>query len=735
MPLVKSIRKLVKFQGHRPVRMQVKRHRTEHTELLEERLLLAADVWTQRGGDAGHTSYVDVSFDAAALEPEWAVGIGYSQSGTGSWSERAVAIDDNHVYRTALQGYAPSGTYHVFAFDVDTGSQAWHRTFVGNAFEGVGEPSLAGGIVYVNRAGHSGISGGTNADLPRIYGLDAGTGATVLEKTYAAQWGSNDRPVIADNQLVVEDGYYGGISTYTATTLSKQWFDGRSSGNNRPFAALGDDFVYAFNNEVYRRSTGAQLGNIVPPTGYTSVREPIVSDTGKVLFEVSGSGVYGVAAYDDATRQVLWTTATAVSPGAKAVGNGIVAVTAGRDLLLLNEADGTILRTWNAPQSLIANDIILTQTHAFVQSTSGSLATVYAIDLATGLEVWSYQHNFFGGAAMEMAFGGGHLVLSHHQFVRAFAVPRKPDLTARAFNAVSDHVLNGVTDVTFTVENQGNSDAGPFDTHIIWSANEVLGDQDDVVVTGTVESFSDLAAGTAVTRTIPVQLDEAALYSHALAATSAGGPVGTPSTEASYLFLVVDTANSVSEADETNNSGLGHLVDGDDITYFPWDRDANGTVEPLDALAAIQAIATIDPMSDLDGDGVVSPLEALSAVQRIGYVRNESVIGDSPAYTSGVQPAAHSTQAASMAPMAASPVVAVLKDDDVKPSGAMVATSATAPLPVDVSPFSTVIEEDDDDLFAEDSRPSEVTDGQGSDTDQIPEIDEGFESTDWLSVI
>src|SRR5438128_2625906 len=83
---------------------------------------------------------------------------------------------------------------------------------------------------------------GTDADWPRLYGLNAQTGATLLEQRYQAQWGSNERPVIRDNQLVVDDGYYGGISAYTASTLVKQW-NRPGSIYTDPFAALDSTYV------------------------------------------------------------------------------------------------------------------------------------------------------------------------------------------------------------------------------------------------------------------------------------------------------------------------------------------------------------------------------------------------------------------------------------------------------------------------------------------------------------
>jgi len=84
------------------------------------------------------------------------------------------------------------------------------------------------------------------------------------------------------------------------------------------------------------------------------------------------------------------------------------------------------------------------------------------------------------------------------------------DLHGTAFNAVSDHIPDGQTDVTYTVSNTGNVTAGAFDTHVVWSVNNIVGDADDVIVPGSQESFpAGLASGTSVSGGVSLQLDSA----------------------------------------------------------------------------------------------------------------------------------------------------------------------------------------------------------------------------------
>lgn len=204
-----------------------------------------------------------------------------------------------------------------------------------------------------------------------------------------------------------------------------------------------------------------------------------------------------------------------------------------------------------------------------------------------------------------------------------------PDLVATSFDAVSDHVSLGQTDITFTIANFGLVAATAFETHVVWSANNRLGDSDDVVVATSGVVTAGIATGAYNTGTMHLQLDRAALYSHAVASDPAGQGIGTTSTDNSRLFLVIDIDNAVAESNEANNSQQSQLIDSDDITYFPWDKNGNGVVEPLEVLTSIQAIGTDDAASDFDGNGIVSPLEALSALQRIGYIRNAGVVQSS----------------------------------------------------------------------------------------------------------
>jgi hypothetical protein len=307
------------------------------------------------------------------------------------------------------------------------------------------------------------------------------------------------------------------------------------------------------------------------------------------------------------------------------------------------------------------------------------------------------------------------------------------DVAPTAFDAVTDHVLEGRINVTFTLENQGVSDVGPFQTVIVWSPNDIVGDADDVQITAATVNSPGLAVGTSVTHTVAVVLDRAALFQHSDAAMGPGAPIGTVVDDSSHLFLIVDAQDQLFEADEGNNSGNGHLVDSDDIVYFPWDVDRDGIVKPLGALAGVQTVGTNATHTDLDGDGLVTPLEVLSILERLGYVRNNAVIGDAPpvAKSSAAAKASASVQlqSAYRSPASALPVFAASAEVSLGNSFASSESVEAAVL------LASATDEDDD--------PFELFEPRKDDRQVIIEFSTDFTAvdaeftaaTDWLSKI
>ncbi len=206
----------------------------------------------------------------------------------------------------------------------------------------------------------------------------------------------------------------------------------------------------------------------------------------------------------------------------------------------------------------------------------------------------------------------------------SLAAVDSPDLVALAFDAASDHVLTGQTNVTFTIANRGLTSAEEFEVGLYYSDNETIGDSDDnLLQTITIEG---IGTGERVTQTVQLQLPIALLNNRAQNDDLTGLGPDYISDSLDYLGLVIDSNNVITEVDETNNANQGKGLDVDEITYFPWDIDGNGTVAPTDAIFIInrlgQSVPSADPRADLDGDGQVAPTDAISAINRLGYKIN-----------------------------------------------------------------------------------------------------------------
>ena len=206
-----------------------------------------------------------------------------------------------------------------------------------------------------------------------------------------------------------------------------------------------------------------------------------------------------------------------------------------------------------------------------------------------------------------------------------------PGLVATSFDAIPDHVLSGVTDVSFAISNQGDADAVAFTIDVLLSDDGVIDALDEVVETIHVPG---LAAGGSMMWTIPIVLPLDILNQRALADDSPDHASGHVSTSSDMLGIMVDANNAVVENDEGNNIDLGKGIAKDDVTYFPWDINANGVVTATDAIFVInrlgQSANDENRAADFDGSGAITPTDAIAAINRLGYLRNESVIEPLP---------------------------------------------------------------------------------------------------------
>jgi hypothetical protein len=182
-----------------------------------------------------------------------------------------------------------------------------------------------------------------------------------------------------------------------------------------------------------------------------------------------------------------------------------------------------------------------------------------------------------------------------------------------SFDVIDDQVLLGQATLSFTLENQGSSFIDTFEVQVVYSDDDIIGNDDDQVVGS--HTMTDMLTGLSVTDSLTVQLPQALLNSRAQRDDA-------PSQGTGYVSSSVDIIALTTIA--------GNVLAIDDITYFPWDIDGNGQVTPSDAIYVINRLGqttTVDnALADFDGSGQITPSDAIAAINRLGYSINSSVI-------------------------------------------------------------------------------------------------------------
>jgi outer membrane protein assembly factor BamB len=371
--------------------------------------------WAQEFSDAGKDSYVDVQLNPANFQFAWNTPLD-----PGWYYDRGVATDGTRVFRTT-RNHLPTSIegYRVVALDIKSGNLAWERPLPGyfHPYE-VGEPGVMNGVVYVNREGHSGLSGGTLFDRPRLFGLDATTGAVLSETFYTGQWSSKDPATLADGHVVAAGGYYGGLYSF-APQGGIQWFN--SQGGDSEVSAIANGRVYRPGGRVLDLSTGLGLPNIVHPDGLAIFGDPMISEDGLLFYGAynpANSNDIRMSAFKLADHQYVRDFALATYPDSIAVGNGRLAVKHADGISFYDVASGVNYKNLAVP-TVNTNEIILTKTHLFVHIGNALVGDeIHAINVVTGESEWHFPAVYNDSIAL----GDGYLFVSDEFGITAISL-------------------------------------------------------------------------------------------------------------------------------------------------------------------------------------------------------------------------------------------------------------------------------------------------------------------------
>ncbi|KQM60097.1 MULTISPECIES: outer membrane protein assembly factor BamB family protein [unclassified Sphingomonas] len=331
--------------------------------------------WTMLQRNAGHTGYVNATFEAAATQPAWT----WSSGGTSF--TQPVAARKGQIFATRSNA---DGSKSVHAINSATGAEVWSY-YIGNIYS-AGGPTLVGDQLALASMSMS------SGDNPLIV-LNATTGRYVRDMRFASQWSNFAQLAAIGDNVYLASGYYGNVVYgFDTTTGAAKWQAAGSAGHvwDGATPAADERYVYYYSGalDVFDRATGAKAMSIPDPfwqwNGYSYRGGPMLGSAGHVIaYSGSGGGTYALSLplvdYDTVGAKVRWRSAGLYST-IPAVARGVVyagSTTLNR-LDAISEEDGTVRWSWTPPagESFIGN-VIVTNGCVFL-STDRS---IYAVNL------------------------------------------------------------------------------------------------------------------------------------------------------------------------------------------------------------------------------------------------------------------------------------------------------------------------------------------------------------------
>jgi len=352
--------------------------------------------WSTLQGNGRHDGHVAATLDVSAFHLLWTSKV------TDQPLMRAAATGAGKVFVST--GFGPS-PQTLSALDAATGAVSWSRVFP--SVSSVTTPAFGNGRVYV-------VAGTGGTDARTLWSLDAGSGAVRFETPYA-DYQSLGPPAVVTDEGVYTGGLarrfdaFSGAETYH---VDHPWYDG-----DVPAVADGRLLVYGIDGvhdgsgiTVLNAATGA-ISYTVPDV-QAARRAPVVGGAGNVLGVIAA----GLQSTPLQPGGAGWTAGGAFT-GMPAVGSGVVAVLREQALVAYRESDGALLWTWTFPAGqqgavppLVTDNLVFVSFWYFVPGPGGSVQryVTYAIDRASGKQVWSYA----AGGYLALSAGGTLVITS-----------------------------------------------------------------------------------------------------------------------------------------------------------------------------------------------------------------------------------------------------------------------------------------------------------------------------------
>lgn len=291
----------------------------------------------------------------------------------------------------------------MLGLHLTTGAQVWTKSF--GQIQAVHQPAYADGRVYVATSGHQDSY---------LYALDALTGADHFQVPYENQWSVHPAPIIDGDHVIMGGGYVGGVYAFDRTTGEERWF--QPAAKSAP--AVKDGRVYSYTPDATGTLFGLELASgaiqfqVADPgfLGGSGTSTPVLGPTNEVFLTQFSR----LMAFDLANHRLAWEVKFGIYGMLPTLAEGVLYAINSGQLEARSPADGTLQWSWTPPVGALQGPMVATRNMLF----ASTAATTYALDLATGLRVWSYPM----GGRLSLTPQGVLVIAGLHGVVRAMTV-------------------------------------------------------------------------------------------------------------------------------------------------------------------------------------------------------------------------------------------------------------------------------------------------------------------------
>ncbi len=333
----------------------------------------------------------------------------------GHW-DTVIAADQTALSPACAENGVAFVTYdtRLGAIDLKDGSVRWTYDF--GTPDSVGQPTVAGGTAYVQT--NKGITGNPDS---LVWAIDAAKGTVVWTVPFDSQWESYWAPTVADGNVYVNGGRYGGLYAFGVADGSQLFFDSNFPQCDSWSPAYYQGVLYTYVQGSFTANnptTGAEIWNnsIQGNWPYSYSMDAVAALDGQRAYMVAPPKL---AALDLVSQDFDWITSAAFT-GTPAVADGIVYATSGGTLVASDASTGKQLFTFAGDSQLSYPPVVA----AGVVYASSEIKT-FAVNAATGKELWTTSV----GGWLSVA-SGTLMVASANGILHGFVLSQAPDLDA-----------------------------------------------------------------------------------------------------------------------------------------------------------------------------------------------------------------------------------------------------------------------------------------------------------------